>query len=313
MEVLVCFVRGFGALQVFAPLVVSQACVQDSGLAASGCDVNTVNSGIGETGRARCLTVAGSDCSGGAGIQADLKVFHRFGVFGQSAVTAIVAENTVGVQGYDAVTPGLVAMQIDSCLSDIGADAVKTGMLVNVGIVAAVAERLRFHGARNLVIDPVMCAKNGDRLIAEDAVAALVADLFPLATVVTPNVPEAEALWGRRIETADDFRQAAAAIRAMGPRVVVMKGGHSPVNPPGESVDFVLSGNDWTAVSGPRGSDRNTHGTGCTFSAAVTARLALGDDPVTAVRAAKAYITAAIATAPDLGHGHGPVNHWADV
>lgn len=259
----------------------------------------------------RCLTIAGSDCSGGAGIQADLKVFHRFGVFGQSAVTAVVAENTVGVQGFVAVSPDMVAMQIDSCLSDIGADAVKTGMLVNAEIVRAVAERLRHYGVRNLVIDPVMCAKNGDRLIAEDAVATLVADLFPLAMVVMPNVPEAEALWGRRIETADDFRHAAEAIHAMGPTVVVMKGGHSPVNPEGESVDFVLAGDLWTSVTGPRGSDRNTHGTGCTFSAAVTARIALGDDPVTAVRAAKSYITAAIATAPDLGHGHGPVNHWA--
>ncbi|HPB50844.1 MAG TPA: bifunctional hydroxymethylpyrimidine kinase/phosphomethylpyrimidine kinase [Myxococcota bacterium] len=260
---------------------------------------------------ARSLTVAGSDCSGGAGIQADLKVFHRFGVFGQSAVTAVVAENTVGVQGYDAVTPELVAMQIDSCLSDIGADAVKTGMLVNADIVRAVAERFRTHAVATLVIDPVMCAKNGDRLIAQDAVETLVLELFPLATVVTPNVPEAEALWGRRIETEADFRRAAEHIRSMGPRVVVMKGGHSPVNPAGESVDFVLTDEDWVAISGPRGSDRNTHGTGCTFSAAVTARLALGDDPVTAVRAAKAYITAAIASAPDLGHGHGPVNHWA--
>lgn len=261
--------------------------------------------------RPRCLTVAGSDCSGGAGIQADLKVFHRFGVFGQSAVTAVVAENTVGVQGYDAVTPALVAMQIDSCLTDIGADAVKTGMLVNADIVRAVAGRLRAHEVSKLVIDPVMCAKNGDRLIAQDAVETLVAELFPLATVVTPNVPEAEALWGRHIQTEVDFRKAARAIHAMGPQVVVMKGGHSPVNPAGESVDFVLTGDEWVAISGQRGSDRNTHGTGCTFSAAVTARLALGDDPVTAVRAAKAYITAAIASAPDLGHGHGPVNHWA--
>lgn len=261
--------------------------------------------------RPRCLTVAGSDCSGGAGIQADLKVFHRFGVFGQSAVTAVVAENTVGVQGYDAVTPALVAMQIDSCLSDIGADAVKTGMLVSADIVRAVAGRLRAHAVSKLVIDPVMRAKNGDRLIAQDAVETLVAELFPLATVVTPNVPEAEALWGRRIQTEVDFRKAAGAIRAMGPLVVVMKGGHSPVNPVGESIDFVLADDEWVAISGPRGSDRNTHGTGCTFSAAVTARIALGDDPVTAVRAAKTYISSAIATAPDLGHGHGPVNHWA--
>lgn len=262
---------------------------------------------------ARCLTVAGSDCSGGAGIQADLKVFFRFGVYGQSAVTAVVAENTVGVQGYAPAAPDLVAMQIDSCLNDIGADAVKTGMLVNVDIVRAVASRLRHHGVTRLVIDPVMCAKNGDRLIAEDAVQTLIERLFPLALVVTPNVPEAEALWGRPIGTFDDFRQAAEAIRAMGPKVVVMKGGHSPINPPGLSIDFVLAGDDWVPVAGPRASDRNTHGTGCTFSAAITARLALGDDPVAAVRAAKSYITAAIATAPDLGHGHGPVNHAVEL
>lgn len=259
----------------------------------------------------RALTIAGSDCSGGAGLQADLKVFFRFGVFGQSVVTAVVAENTVGVQGVASVRPDFVAMQIDSCISDIGADVVKTGMLVDSDIVTVVAERLRFHDVRRLVIDPVMCAKNGDRLIAEDAVQTLVTRLFPMATVVTPNVPEAEALWGRKIETLMDFRTAAVAIRAMGPRIVVMKGGHSPVNPEGESVDYVLSGDDWVAVSGPRGSDRNTHGTGCTFSAAIAACMARGDDPVTAVRTAKKYITEAIATAPDLGHGHGPVNHWA--
>lgn len=264
-------------------------------------------------GMPRCLTVAGSDCSGGAGLQADLKVFFRFGVYGQSAVTAVVAENTVGVQRIVEMTPEFVAAQIDSCMSDIGADVIKTGMLVNAGIVEAVAERLRLYGPRPLVIDPVMCAKNGDRLISEDAVQILVTRLFPMATVVTPNVPEAEALWGQKIVTVEDFRQAAVAIRSMGPAAVVMKGGHSPVNPEGESVDFVLDGDDWIVLSGPRGSDRNTHGTGCTFSAAIAACIAQGMDVPSAAGLAKRYISRAILSAPDLGRGHGPVNHWAGL
>lgn len=263
-------------------------------------------------GLRRCLTVAGSDCSGGAGLQADLKVFFRFGVFGQSAVTAVVAENTLGVQAIEPMTPAFVAMQIDSCLSDIGTDVVKTGMLVNAAIVEAVAERLAFYGVQRLVIDPVMRAKSGDLLIAPEAVDSLVRNLFPMATVVMPNVPEAEVLWGRPIRSVEDFRAAAEAIRALGPQVVVMKGGHSPTNPEGESVDYVWDGRTWLELTGVRGRDRNTHGTGCTFSAAVAARMALGDDPIQAITTAKKYITAAIGTAADLGHGHGPVNHWAD-
>lgn len=258
----------------------------------------------------RALTIAGSDCSGGAGIQADLKTFHRFGVFGQSAVTAVVAENTVGVQGVFPVPPEFVALQIASCLSDVGADAVKTGMLVDAPIVRAVAAALRPTGLP-LVVDPVMRAKGGDPLIDPEAVETLVREVFPLATVVTPNVPEAEALVGNRLATLADFRDAAEVIRRMGPRVVVMKGGHSPANPEGESVDFAWDGRDWVALTGPRGSDRNTHGTGCTFSAAITAWMARGLPPMEAVAQAKAFITAAIASAPGLGHGHGPVDHWA--
>jgi hydroxymethylpyrimidine/phosphomethylpyrimidine kinase len=245
-------------------------------------------------------------------LQADLKVFFRFGVFGQSAVTAVVAENTLGVQAVEPMTPAFVATQIDSCLSDIGADVVKTGMLVNAAIVEVVAERLAHYKVQRLVIDPVMRAKSGDPLIAPEAVDSLVRHLFPMATVVMPNVPEAEVLWGRPIHTVADFRAAAEAIRALGPQVVVMKGGHSPTNPEGESVDYVWDGQTWLELIGVRGSDRNTHGTGCTFSAAVAARMALGDDPIQAITIAKQYITAAIGTAADLGHGHGPVNHWAD-
>jgi hydroxymethylpyrimidine/phosphomethylpyrimidine kinase len=261
----------------------------------------------------RALTIAGSDCSGGAGIQADLKTFQSFGVFGQSAVTAVVAENTVGVQGWQAIAPETVAMQMESCLVDIGADAVKTGMLVDAPTIAAVAAKLRERPVGNLVVDPVMRAKGGDPLIAPDAVETLVREIFPLALVVTPNVPEAEALAGFSLEEESDFRRAAELILRMGPRIVVMKGGHSPVNPSGESCDFVWDGTDWWALRGPRHSDRNTHGTGCTFSAAVCACLALGHPPKEALRRAKAFITEAIRTAPGLGRGHGPVNHWAKI
>ena len=262
---------------------------------------------------ARALTIAGSDCSGGAGIQADLKTFHRFGVFGMSAVTAVVAENTVGVQGWAAVAPDVVARQIDSCLDDIGADAVKTGMLVDAAVITAVAARLRAHGVGNLVVDPVMRAKSGDPLIAPEAVEVLVREIFPLARLVTPNVPEAEALWGRSIATEGDLKAAAEAIRTLGPDVVVMKGGHSPVNPEGLSVDFVWDGKEWWPLAGARGPDRHTHGTGCTFSAAVTALLAGGLPLREALTEAKAFITEAIRTAPGLGGGHGPVNHWASA
>jgi hydroxymethylpyrimidine/phosphomethylpyrimidine kinase len=259
----------------------------------------------------RVLTIAGSDCSGGAGIQADLKTFHQLGVFGMSAVTAVVAENTVGVQGWEAVSPAMVAAQIDSCLTDIGADAAKTGMLVDAKVIAAVADRLRAHRVEALVVDPVMRAKGGDPLIDPEAVETLVREIFPLALVVTPNVPEAEALAGFALRDEADLLRAAKAIRKMGPKVVIMKGGHSPANPEGESVDFAWDGEDWVRLTGARHSDRNTHGTGCTFSAAAAAWLARGEAPLEALRRAKAFITEAIATAPGLGHGHGPVNHWA--
>lgn len=261
----------------------------------------------------RALTIAGSDCSGGAGIQADLKTFQAFGVFGQSAVTAVVAENTTGVQGWQAIEPETVALQIGSCLDDIGADAVKTGMLVDAATISAVAAKLREHSVPNLVVDPVMRAKGGDALIAPEAVETLVREIFPLALIVTPNVPEAESLAGFPLLAESDFRRAAEAIRRMGPRIVVMKGGHSPVNPAGESCDFVWDGSDWWTLTGARHGDRNTHGTGCTFSAAVCACLALGDPPREALRRAKAYITEAIRTAPGLGRGHGPVNHWVKI
>lgn len=261
----------------------------------------------------RALTVAGSDCSGGAGIQADLKTFHAFGVYGASALTAVVAENTVGVQGVLPVPPTFVVEQIRSVLDDVGADCVKTGMLVDAPTVSAVAEELRSRGLANLVVDPVMRAKGGDPLIDPEAVAVLVRELFPLALVVTPNVPEAEELAGMPLRSESDFREAAERIRRSGPRIVVMKGGHSPVNPEGLSVDFLWDGTRWERLEGARGPDRGTHGTGCTFSAALAALLARGLAPRDAAHRAKAYITEAIRTAPGLGRGHGPVNHWAQL
>ena len=263
------------------------------------------------SGLRRALTVAGSDCSGGAGIQADLKTFHAFGVYGSSAVTAVVAENTLGVQGMEAVRPDLVALQVESCLSDIGADAVKTGMLASAAVVAAVAGKLRDHGVAPLVVDPVMRAKDGRALIDPDALAVMVGDLLPLAAVVTPNVAEAEALAGGPIRTEADLLAAAKAIRAMGPRLVVMKGGHFEGGPEGLATDFVWDGEDWRPLAGARVAGRGAHGTGCTFSAAITALLALGEPPGPAIARAKRFITEAIRTAPDLGRGHPPVNHWA--
>ncbi|MBP7125279.1 bifunctional hydroxymethylpyrimidine kinase/phosphomethylpyrimidine kinase [Myxococcota bacterium] len=260
---------------------------------------------------ARALTIAGSDCSGGAGIQADLKTFHRFGVFGQSAVTAVVAENTRGVQGWHRVDPAMVRRQIDSCLQDIGADAVKTGMLVDREVVESVAGGLRHHGVRRLVVDPVMRAKGGDALIDPEAVDALVREVLPLALVVTPNVPEAEVLAGRMLDGPDAVRRAAEAIRAMGPRYVVLKGGHARFGDPSLSVDLLWDGTDLLELPGPRMSDRNTHGTGCTYSAAIAAWLARGLGVVDAVRRSRAFLIEAIRSAPGLGGGHGPVNHWA--
>jgi hydroxymethylpyrimidine/phosphomethylpyrimidine kinase len=253
------------------------------------------------------LTIAGSDSGGGAGIQADLKTFTMLGVYGASVLTSITAQNTLGVQGIHDLPPEFVALQIDSVMSDIGANACKTGMLSNAGIVAAVADGIRRHGVRNLVVDPVMVAKGGERLLRPDAEEALIERLLPLALIVTPNIPEAEVLWGRPIESDEDARDAAQAIAGLGPRIVVVKGGHRA----GDAVDLLFDGSGFEELSAPRVDTRNTHGTGCTFSAAIAAQLAKGDDVASAVRAAKAAVTAAIRASLDLGAGHGPTNHMA--
>lgn len=254
---------------------------------------------------ARALTIAGSDSGGGAGIQADLKTFASLGVYGCSALTAITAQNTLGVRGYESVSPALVSQQIDAVMEDIGADAAKTGMLADAAIVAAVADRAR-HWQLRLVVDPVMIAKGGDALLQPEAVAALRDELLPLAEVVTPNLPEAEALTGIQIATLDDMREAARAMRGLGPRHVVVKGGHREAQP----VDVYFDGERFVELWAERIPTQHTHGTGCTFSSAIAAYLALGRSVEDAVTGAKTFITQAIRYAPGIGHGHGPVEHF---
>jgi len=251
------------------------------------------------------LTIAGSDSGGGASIQADLKTFAFLGVHGTSAVTAITAQNTTGVSGILELPVALIAQQIDAVVDDIGVQAAKTGMLSSAEIIATVADAVKRHRIDLLVVDPVMVAKGGAKLLRDDAVAALRSRLIPLAAVVTPNMPEAEVLLGRPIHTLDERRQAARDIVAMGARAAVVKGGHAE----GDATDVFFDGSRLIELQGERLTTANTHGSGCVFSAAITAGLARGLDTAAAVHAAKEFITGAIAASLELGHGHGPVNH----
>jgi hydroxymethylpyrimidine/phosphomethylpyrimidine kinase len=260
----------------------------------------------GATRRPRALTIAGSDSGGGAGIQADLKTFAAFGVYGASAITAITAQNTIGVRAIHDVPASMVAAQIDAVLDDIGADAAKTGMLSSPEIIETVADRLRAHAVAALVVDPVMVAKSGDRLLREDAVRALRDLLLPLAAVVTPNAPEATVLSGIDVFDAASAREAARRIHDLGPAMVVVKGGHLDGD---TSDDLVFDGRAFEVLSGRRIATRHTHGTGCTFSAAISACLARGLAPLEAVREARTYVQGAIEHAEPLGGGHGPVDH----
>lgn len=253
----------------------------------------------------RALTIAGSDSGGGAGIQADLKTFAALGVYGMSAITAITAQNTLGVRDAFELPIPLIEEQIDAVLEDIGADAAKTGMLSSAAIIEAVAARARRWNLR-LVVDPVMVAKGGAPLLRPEAVATLRAALLPLAEVVTPNLHEAQVITGRPVETLDDMREAARAIQALGPRAVVVKGGHRASDP----VDVFYDGERLVELREERIETPHTHGTGCTFSAAIAAHLARGLALAEAVAEAKRYITGAIRHAPGLGHGHGPVEHF---
>lgn len=257
--------------------------------------------------RPRALTIAGSDSGGGAGIQADLKTFTAFGVYGASAITAVTAQNTVGVRAIHEIPPDIVAAQIDAVLDDIGADAAKTGMLSSVAIIEAVADRLRAHSFTALVVDPVMVAKSGDTLLRPEAVQALKELLLPLAAVVTPNAPEATILSGVEVRDPESARQAARRIHALGPSIVIVKAGH--LGGP-RSADLLFDGETFEVLSGRRIYTPHTHGTGCTFSAAIAACLARGMEPLAAAREARAFLQGAIEHAEPLGAGHGPVNHF---
>jgi hydroxymethylpyrimidine/phosphomethylpyrimidine kinase len=254
----------------------------------------------------KALTIAGSDSGGGAGIQADLKTFAALGIYGTSAITAITAQNTVGVTQVLALSPNLVGAQIDAVIDDIGAHALKTGMLANAAIIEAVAKKIQQHRLKNLVVDPVMVATSGDLLIKKNAVATLRTRLIPLAAVVTPNIPEAEELTGMELRTSEHITEAARRIVGMGAKSVVIKGGHLK----GPAVDLFYDGKTFSMLLAPRLRTKNTHGTGCTFSAAIAAYLAKGETSASAVSRAKQYITRAIRAGFVVGAGHSPVHHF---
>jgi hydroxymethylpyrimidine/phosphomethylpyrimidine kinase len=256
--------------------------------------------------KGRVLIAAGSDSGGGAGIQADLKSFHAFGVFGTSAVTAITVQNTVGVTGVHPVPVEVVRAQIAAVADDLPPAACKTGMLATAELVRAVAGSLREHRLANYVLDPVMVATSGDRLLAADAEREIVEALVPLATLVTPNLDEAAILIGKPVEDEAAMRRAAAVLVELGARAALLKGGHLRAD---ELVDVLFDGREWHVWRRPKLATRNTHGTGCTLSAAAAAGLAHGRPLARAVEDALDYVQRAIAAAPGLGAGHGPLNH----
>jgi hydroxymethylpyrimidine/phosphomethylpyrimidine kinase len=252
------------------------------------------------------LTIAGSDSGGGAGIQADLKTFQRFGVFGMSAVTLVTAQNSIGVRAMELLPPEFVDQQIAAVAEDFEVRAAKTGALGSAEIIEAVVAALEKHAMPDLVVDPVMISKHGDRLLTSEAAAALKARLLPMASLVTPNLYEAAALLGRPVETEIDMRDAARAVCDLGAAAALVKGGRLPGE---EAVDLLFDGSDFVRFAAPRIDTPHTHGTGCTYSAAIVALLARGETLLDAVREAKAFISRAISGAPGIGHGHGPVDH----
>ncbi|WP_455580850.1 bifunctional hydroxymethylpyrimidine kinase/phosphomethylpyrimidine kinase [Dysosmobacter sp.] len=255
------------------------------------------------------LTIAGTDPSGGAGIQADIKTMTAHGVFAMSAVTALVAQNTTGVTSIMESSPAFLAEQLDCVFTDIFPDAVKTGMVSSIPIIEVIAAKLREYGAKNLVVDPVMVATSGDRLISQSAVEALKERLLPLAAVLTPNIPEAEILSGRTISSAADMESAARAISETYGCAVLCKGGHQ-LN---DANDLLWRGGEGKWFYGRRIQNSNTHGTGCTLSSAIAANLAKGYDLDASVERAKAYLSGALGAMLDLGHGSGPMDHMFDL
>ncbi|SEU09945.1 hydroxymethylpyrimidine/phosphomethylpyrimidine kinase [Salinibacillus kushneri] len=256
----------------------------------------------------KALTIAGSDSGGGAGIQADLKTFQELGVYGMSALTAVTAQNTLGVQGVYPIPLQGLKEQIDAIGHDLGTDTVKTGMLHSSEVIEAVSDKIRTYHFQNLVVDPVMVAKGGAKLLQDEAVEALISKLIPLATVITPNIPEAEMITQRKINTLEDKKEAAKQLIDIGAQSVVMKGGHEETN---DVVDLFFDGYAFLELTSPRIQTRHTHGTGCTFSSAIAAELAKGKSLTEAVKNGKAFIRAAIEHPLGIGAGHGPTNHWA--
>jgi hydroxymethylpyrimidine/phosphomethylpyrimidine kinase len=259
----------------------------------------------------KVLTIAGSDSGGGAGIQADLKTFSAIGCYGMSVITALTAQNTRGVTAIHAVPPSFAVQQIDAVLSDIGADAVKIGMLYSAELIAAVAEALKKHSARKIVLDPVMVAQSGDKLLQDDAIEAIKTHLMPLSDVVTPNIPEASVLCGRRLKNWSDIEEAAEILARHGSRSILIKGGHGNEN---DSTDllFLARENRFVRLTADRIETDNNHGTGCTLSAAIASYMAKGMDIEEAVQKAKTFMNRAIAAgaAYKVGNGHGPVHHF---
>jgi hydroxymethylpyrimidine/phosphomethylpyrimidine kinase len=253
------------------------------------------------------LTIAGSDSGGGAGIQADLKTFAAHGVYGTSAITAVTAQNTVGVSGAVALSADFVTAQIEAVAGDIALHATKTGMLATAAIVEAVAAAIEELELPLVVVDPVMIAKSGDRLLDTDAVETLKRELLPRAFVVTPNLPEAEVLVGRPVSSVAEMRDAASRLHGLGAGAVIVKGGHGAGD---EVVDVLFDGSTWVELRTPRIATKNTHGTGCTFASAVAANLALGLPLARAAEAAQQYVAGAIRHALAIGHGHGPLDHF---
>ena len=257
----------------------------------------------------RILTIAGSDSGGGAGIQADLKAITLLGGFGMSVITALTAQNTLGVHGIHEIPPSFVEKQMEVVLSDIGADAIKTGMLAHSEIISVVARKIRQYGLKYVVVDPVMVAKSGDSLLRKDAREALIRELIPLAWIVTPNLPEASVLAGFKVTSVEEMRKAARRIHRLGAKHVVVKGGHLK----GRAVDLLYDGKRFEEIAAPRIKTKNTHGTGCTFASAIATLLARGDTVYGAVQKAKTFITLAIQSGLNLGKGHGPTNPSAYV
>jgi hydroxymethylpyrimidine/phosphomethylpyrimidine kinase len=259
----------------------------------------------------KVLTIAGSDSGGGAGIQADLKTFSAIGCYGMSVITALTAQNTRGVTAIHAVPPSFAVQQIDAVLSDIGADAVKIGMLYSAELIAAVAEALKKHSARKIVLDPVMVAQSGDKLLQDDAIEAIKTHLMPLSDVVTPNIPEASVLCGRRLKNWSDIEEAAEILARHGSRSILIKGGHGNEN---DSTDLLFLAREtrFVRLTADRIETDNNHGTGCTLSSAIASYLAKGMNIEEAVQKAKTFMNQAIAAgaAYKLGHGHGPVHHF---